>query len=252
MALAAVAEMAIELPPADGRPLYRRLLGRLRDDIASGRLRPGDLIPPEIEIARAHRISRHTVRQAIVELAREGLLLRERGRGTFVARPPLVQSLGALYSFAHEMRGRGLDFHTQVLHRDVRPASPLIAARLRIQPAAPVIEMELLRLVEDAPVSLEFSIVPFARVPSLLTAELAHCAVYDVMAERDGVVVTLGREELRPVVLDRRQAALLQVAAGSPAFHIERHTLAGDEPVEWRRSLVRGDRYLYRAELPVR
>jgi GntR family transcriptional regulator len=251
MALAGAPVFPAKLPD-DGQPKYRRLLAQLRSDIGSGRLRPGDVIAPELEIARYHGISRHTVRQAIVELAREGLLRRERGRGTFVTLPPIVRSLGVFYSFAHEMKDRGLEFHTRVVHRDVRPATPVVAARLGIPVDAPVIEMELLRLVEGAPVSLEFSITPRERFPSLLTADLTKLSLYDVMADVHGVAVTLGREELRPVVLDRRQAALLEVEPGSPAFHVDRETLAGAERVEWRRSLVRGDRYLFRAELPVR
>src|SRR5262245_58112599 len=248
----ALAGVPVVLPPDDGRPLYRRLLAQLRSDLASGRLRPGDVIPPELEIARSHGISRHTVRQAIVELAREGLLRRERGRGTFVTPTPIVRSLGSFSSFAHEMKERGLPFHTRVLHREVRPATPIVASRLDLPVGAPVIEMELLRLVDEAPVSLDFSVTPQARFPSLLTADLTRQALYDVMALAHGVAVTLGREELRPVVLDRRQASLLAVVPGSPAFHVERETLAGLERIEWRRSLVRGDRYLFRVELPVR
>src|SRR5262245_20537934 len=248
----ALAGVPVVLPPDDGRPLYRRLLAQLRSDLASGRLRPGDVIPPELEIARSHGISRHTVRQAIVELAREGLLRRERGRGTFVVPPPIVRSLGSFYSFAHEMLDRGLEFHTRVIHRGVRAADPVVAARLDLPVGAPVIEMEFLRLVEGAPVSLEFSITPRTRFPDLLTADVTRSSLYDLMASLHGVAITLGREELRPVVLDARQADLLAVAPGSPAFHVERETLAGAERVEWRRSLVRGDRYLFRAELPVR
>ncbi|MBM4409293.1 MAG: GntR family transcriptional regulator [Chloroflexi bacterium] len=246
--------LAVALPPADGRPLYRRLLGALRDDIDSGRLQPGDLIPPETEIARSHRISRHTVRQAIVELAREGLLRRERGRGTYVAeRPqPLVQSLGSFYSFAHEMQTRGFDYISQVIYRGVRGADQTAAARLRLDVGAPLIEMEILRLVDNAPVSLEFSLTPHELFPALLQADVSKCSLYDVMRDAHGVEVTLGREELRPVVLDRRQAALLAVPPGTPAFHVDRETMAGQAPIEWRRSLVRGDRYLFRAELPVR
>jgi GntR family transcriptional regulator len=247
-----LAGASVELPPADGRPKYRRLLAQLRSDIGSGRLRPGDVIAPELEIARSHGISRHTVRQAIVELAREGLLRRERGRGTFVTTKPIVRSLGAFYSFAHEMKEHGLEFHTRVVHRGVRPASDLVAARLELPVGALVIEMELLRMVEGAPVSLEFSVTPHDRFPSLLTADVTRLSLYDIMAAAHDVAVTHGREELRPVVLDRRQAALLEVPAGSPAFHVTREALAGAERIEWRRSLVRGDRYLFRAELPVR
>lgn len=240
------------LPPADGRPLYRRLLGRLREDIDAGRLRPGDLIPPELEIARRHGISRHTVRQAIVELAREGLLRRERGRGTFVAGRPLVQTLSGFYSFAHEMRDRGLPYRTRVIRRGVVSASAEAAARLRIAPGTAVIELELLRVVEEVPLSLEHAIVAYDRAPSLLHADVTTRSLYDIMAEHHGVNVTFGREELRPVLLDRRQAELLLAPPGSPAFHVDRESLAETVPIEWRRSFVRGDRCLYRVELPVR
>jgi GntR family transcriptional regulator len=240
------------IPPGKGQPIYRRLLAGLRAEISSGELRPGDLLPPEVEIARRHGISRHTVRQAIVELAREGWLRRERGRGTYVQTRPYAQSLGSFYSFAHEMETRGLAFETEVLHRALRPAPPPVAERLELPPGAPVVEMELLRVVEGAPLMLEFSITPYQRFPSLLRADLRRVSLYALMAERHGVNVTLGREEIRPVVLDRRQATLLGAAPGSPAFHVDRKVLAGHEPIELRRSLVRGDRYLFRVDLPAR
>jgi GntR family transcriptional regulator len=239
-----------QILPANGQPLYRRLLDGLRADLDRGYLRPGDLLPPEVEIARRHGISRHTVRQAIIELAREGWLKRERGRGTYVMKRRLAQSLDSFYSFAHEMEHRGLAYETRILHRAIRPAQAPIAKRLELAPGAPLIEMELLRFVEGSPLMLEFSISPYARFPDLFRADLRQRSIYDVMAEKHGVTVTLGREEIRPVVLDRRQAALLGVPPGSPAFHVDREVLAQHEPVELRRSLIRGDRYLYRIELP--
>src|SRR5687767_11698205 len=139
------------IPAAKGQPIYRRLLAGLKAEIDRGELRPGDVLPPETEIARRHGISRHTVRQAIVELAREGWLRRERGRGTYVQARPYAQTLSSFYSFAHEMETRGLAFETRVLHRALRPAPGPLAARLEVAPGAPVIEMELLRVVEGAP-----------------------------------------------------------------------------------------------------
>jgi GntR family transcriptional regulator len=244
------------LPPADGRPIYRRLLEHIRGAIESGAYRPGDLIPPELEIARENRISRHTVRQAVVELAREGLLRRERGRGTFVVGRPLVQSLGSFYSFAHEMADRGLPYYTQVLHRRLVEADEAAAERLDVARGAPVVEMELLRVAEEVPLVLDFSLTPYERVPVLLDADVTQRSLYDHMHAAHRVAIALGREQLRPVVLDRRQARLLGVPAGSPAFHVERQVIGalpdgGSAPVEWRRSLVRGDRFLYRVDLPV-
>ncbi|HEV8637359.1 MAG TPA: GntR family transcriptional regulator [Chloroflexota bacterium] len=240
----------IQILPANGQPLYRRLLDGLRADLDRGRLRPGDLLPPEIEIARRHGISRHTVRQAIIELTREGWLKRERGRGTYVLKRRFTQALESFYSFVHDMGDRGLAHETRILHRAVRPAQTPVAERLELSPGAPVIEMELLCVVEGSPLMLEFSVTPYARFPALLRADLRQRSLYDVIAEQHGVIVTLGREEIRPVVLDRRQAALLDVPPGSPAFHVDREVLAKHEPIELRRSLIRGDRYLYRIELP--
>src|SRR5262245_5006862 len=177
----ALAGVPVVLPPDDGRPLYRRLLAQLRSDLASGRLRPGDVIPPELEIARSHGISRHTVRAAILELAREGLLRRERGRGTFVQPRPVVQSLSSFYSFAHVMANRGLPYLTQVLHRRLTTADAAAAERLGLAAGAPVVEMELLRLAEGSPLVLDFSVTPYELVPALLEADLSQRSLYDVM-----------------------------------------------------------------------
>src|SRR5579884_1541427 len=149
------------LPPDDGRPIYRRLLDQLRQQIDAGDLKPGDLIPPEVEIARRHHISRHTVRQAIVELAREGLLRHERGRGTFVQPQPLVQSLGSFYSFTRQMETRGLPYYTRVLHRGTAAADAVVAERLGVAVGAPVLELELLRITEETPLALDFSVTPY-------------------------------------------------------------------------------------------
>ena len=233
------------------QPLYRRLLAGLLSDIQTGKLRPGDLIPPEVEIARHNGISRHTVRQAIVELTREGLVRRERGKGTFVLARPLVQSLRTFYSFAHEMRERGLPFHTRVLHRTIARAQMDVARRLSLEEGAEVIQLELLRIVEGSPLSLEFCVFPHQRFPSLMDADLRFTSIYEVIAQQHGVYITGAHEQLRPVVLDRRQADLLDTKSGAPAFHVDRLTSAGALPIEWRRSLIRGDRYLFRVDLPV-
>ncbi len=233
------------------QPLYRRLLAGLLSDIQTGKLRPGDLIPPEVEIARQHGISRHTVRQAIVELTREGLVRRERGKGTFVLARPLVQSLRTFYSFAHEMRERGIPFHTRVLHRTISRAHMDVARRLSLEEGAEVIELELLRIVDGSPLSLEFCVFPRQRCPSLMDADLRVASIYEVIAEQDGIFITGAHEQLRPVVLDRRQADLLDTKPGAPAFHVDRMTSAGAVSIEWRRSLIRGDRYLFRVDLPV-
>ncbi|MEZ0396377.1 MAG: class II aldolase/adducin family protein [Anaerolineales bacterium] len=78
--------MAITLNPSSPFPLYDQIREQLRARIISGDLRPGDALPGEAEICAETGVSRMTARRALSQLASEGLVVRQRGRGTFVAR----------------------------------------------------------------------------------------------------------------------------------------------------------------------
>ncbi|MGH2485404.1 MAG: GntR family transcriptional regulator, partial [Ktedonobacterales bacterium] len=107
----------LALPAEESVPLYRRVTALLLREIEQGRLPPGALVPPEVELARRLGVSRHTMRAGIEALVREGRLERRRGRGTIVRQPPVQQSLTRFYSVAREMRRRGAALETRVLRR---------------------------------------------------------------------------------------------------------------------------------------
>lgn len=243
--------LAAVIAANDGGPLYRRLIAGLRSAIEAGSLRPGDLVPPETEIARHYRISRHTVRQAIGEMTRDGWFRRERGRGTFVKARPVAQSLGSFYYFADQMRERGLDFETRVLRRNLGRADASVALRLALPIGEPTVELTMLRFAEGVPLQIDEVVMPASISMALLTADLTHGSVYEVLAKEHHVRVTRGEEEIRPIVLDWDQARLLEVTVGSPAFQVDRRSTADDRPVELRRGVIRGDRYVFKADLPM-
>src|SRR5579872_6100582 len=89
-------------------PLYRRISDELRAKIESGEYRPGDRLPSELELARAHNVSRITSRQALDLLGSEGLLVRRQGMGTFVTVPRVTQPLVRLTDFVEDMAEAGL------------------------------------------------------------------------------------------------------------------------------------------------
>src|SRR5512134_2273115 len=94
-------------------PLYVRVREAIRDRIAAGEWKPGDLIPAESKLLDVFAVSRATIRQALLELVREGLLVRKQGRGTFVATRKIVERLPQLVSFSEEMRREGLRASTR-------------------------------------------------------------------------------------------------------------------------------------------
>jgi GntR family transcriptional regulator len=103
-------------------PLYTQLYEILRARITSGEWTPGEMIPPEHELMDSHQISRTTVRQTLDMLVNEGLIYRQRGRGTFVAHPPMEQALLRIISFTDDMQQRGFEPSTEVLFSGLVPA----------------------------------------------------------------------------------------------------------------------------------
>lgn len=238
----------VTLDPNSPIPLYYQLQQQLRRQISDGTLAPGDVLPAEESLAADLGISRATVRQAIVGLVQEGRLERRRNRGTKVTTPPVRQSLEGFYSFAHAMAEQGIAQHSRVitLRPDVPPTD--VNATLGGQ-HADVVFLERLRYAGEMPLILEACWYPHRAGDCLLTADLTTASIYDVI-EAAGVVITRASEFIRPVILDSRQANLLGVDKGAPAFFVERTSYSEQEAIELRRSIIRGDRYLYSVDLP--
>jgi len=229
-------------------PLYYQMQQQLRQLMDEGILAVGQMLPAESDLAADLGVSRATVRQAIAGLVREGRLERRRNRGTKVTTPPVRQSLEGFYSFAHAMAEKGISQHSQVIALRTDVASADVAAALA-PPDRDVIFLERLRFAEETPLILEDCWLPADVGRCLLSADLATASIYDIL-EANGVTIVRATEFIKPIVLDSRQADLLSVHRGDPAFFVERISYTADRPVELRRSVIRGDRYLYSVDLP--
>jgi GntR family transcriptional regulator len=196
-------------------------------------------------------VSRHTLRQAIDQLVREGLLVRHRGRGTVVARVRfLEQPLGGIYSFARDMAQRGLAQHSEILTQELREATADERSLFELAPSERVFRLIRLRFLEDAPLILEVLHMPQYPGQALYQADLREASVYELLESEAGVVITRAHEVIRAVVLQPEDAVLLGSPGGAPALSVERFGYAGRRLVEWRDSLIRADRFAFRVELP--
>lgn len=244
------------LTPRGDVPLHSQLESRLRDLIQSGHVRPGASLPGELDLAAELGVSRHTIRHALGVLTAEGLLRRERGRGTTVVGaqtpPPFERSLGNFYAFAWEVRARGGEQRSFVLEREILAAGNAFGSKLGVQASEPVERIVRLRTADRDPLVLETSVFPRQYAEQLDQAALERDSVYDVLERRCGLRVLGAREIIRPTVLERSIARLLGLRSGSPAFQVERTTWSDAGPIEWQESIVRGDRYLYSVDLPRR
>lgn len=226
-------------------PLWAQLLANLRERVAVGEF--DDRFPTDEELRQEYGVSRQTVREAARRLQAEGVIVRERGRGSALAGSALEQPLHAFYSLAHTAQDLGLSEHSEVLALRIESAGDA-ASPLGLAPGDDVVFVERLRFVGDEPMSLHRSWLPAGRAARLLEADLRTGSLYDALSISCGVRVTGGREWIRPEVPDPTMRRLLRLGAGEAVLVVERLATAGGSPVEWRRSVVRGDRYAFRAD----
>jgi GntR family transcriptional regulator len=231
-------------------PLYHQLKEILKDSIESGESKPGDLIPSENELQQVYNISRNTVKKALDDLVQEGILNRIQGKGTFVSMPKIEQSLSGFYSFSKVIQSKGLEPKDIILSLEQKNVQPSITRWLMLPENGSVVELTRLRCANNEPMILETSYIPLEVVPEISKVRLEENSLYDLMQSEYGIIVTKAKETFEPVLVKNYESTYLQVQEGSPALLLERTAFESNgRPVEFCRSIVRGDRCRFYTEL---
>jgi len=231
-------------------PLYWQVEHDLRERIADGVLARGERIPSEQKLSDLYGASRITIRQALSNLASEGLVSREPGRGTFVRDDNLGAATRQFRSFTSEMMRSGLRLKTRVLHQGVVPAHGTLVDRFGIEEGTPVFRVDRLREADGEPIALQRSNLPADRFPGLDSADLTG-SLYSHLLEAYGVEPVEADEVIKVTSPgeDREAVAALEITADSCVFLIERLSYDDVGPIDYSRSLVRGDRYQFNHRL---
>jgi len=209
----------------------------------------GDAIPSERQLSADLHMSRLTVRAALDDLVRDGLLVRRRGSGTFVGEPKIAQEL-TMTSFSEDMRRRGMVPANKTLSLVVVQAGAHLGRLLNVSPSEPVVVFKRLRLADRETMAIETLHVRQSLIPGLTAEDLELHSFYELLDDRYGVIMAGGTQTIEPTVTNEEESAALGVPLHSPAFLFERttRTAAGDV-VEYVRSIYRGDRYRLVTEL---
>ncbi|MBC6447129.1 GntR family transcriptional regulator [Actinokineospora xionganensis] len=246
----------LEMSEAEGRdtvarvqrePKYWGLKRHLLDLLNS--LPPGSPIPTERSLATEFDVSRTTVRQALAELTVEGRLLRVQGKGTFAAEPKVAQRL-QLSSYTEDMRAQGREPSSKLLEVSEIAAEADLARLLDIRAGAKVLRLYRLRLADGEPMAIESTHLPLGRFRGLRRYVADGGSLYQVLRERFGVEMGHAEETIETALAGPHEADLLGADVGMPMLLLSRHSFDTDEqPVEWVRSIYRGDRYKFVATL---
>ncbi len=210
--------------------LHRQLALQLRGAIVEGAYKPGDRLPGEPELAELHGVSRITARQAVMQLAREKLVVRRQGKGTYVAEPPVIHDLLDPHGIYDELVARGVNPTTELLAFEEKVAPPEVNARLRAG-ARKVIHWKRLYLRRGEPFAVSWVYLASSLRPS--REEVARYSTYQLFDTLLGVKVSRADLSVRARSPSSELRRGLQLSPGVPVIALERVSYdARGEPLE--------------------
>jgi GntR family transcriptional regulator len=229
-------------------PLHHQIKVAVLQGIEQGWLRPGEQLPKERQLAAALGVSLAPVRQAMVDLTKEGYVDRTRGKGTFVRERKLVEKIQILGSFHASMQRQGLAPVVTVLSSAVVPAPEEVAAALHLR-GRDAWCLRRLALLDDSPLALLTAWLPSRYARGMAERDLGAGSLYDALAEVHGIqmasadnLVEVGRAGLD-------DADLLGLTPGSPLLRVVGITRSqAEKPVEYSDVLYRPEQFRFAIE----
>ena len=231
-------------------PLYEQLQTIIRDNILSGMYAPGERMPSEPELERSFGVSRITVRRAIEELEKDGMLERKQGRGTFVRYNKVKNNMDSIMGFTDSLAGMGLQPRRVVHVKRVVQADARVASTLCIERGAPVIELKRTMCDGAKPILYDECYYPLERFPGMAEKLREDVSTYRLIREEYGVAMTRAYKRFNVELADREISKYLNCKQGVPLFSIFK--VAYDEedvPVHISKSLVLADCATYVLEV---
>ncbi|MBN9067210.1 MAG: GntR family transcriptional regulator [Rhizobiales bacterium] len=231
-------------------PLHHQVYVVMRQQIEEGQYYGEKPIPSEHELSQTFQVSRITIRRALDRLKQEGFVSRARGRGTFARSPEIPQAISAnLRGIFENLLAMGLRTRVKLIEFGYMPATPMIAAKLLLEPGAMVQRAVRVRYHKD---------IPFSHLTTYLPEDIGrHCDEQELsdkplllLMERAGIKVSAADQSVSAKLADTIVAPLLQIETGSPLLWVKRLVLDQDDrPVEYLHALYRPDIYEYQMSM---
>lgn len=224
-------------------PLWAQLQADLQRRLDSGEFEDG-VFPTDLALTEDYQVSRHTVREAVRHLNKAGVLKRERGRGTVINRSEFEQSLGTLYSLFQSIESSGAEQRSEVLDFGIVQDS-VAANHLELDDNADLVLLARLRLANEQPLAIDRAWLPRSIAEPLLDVDWTRTALYAELRRAKAPVPSQGWERLTPIIPAAADRTLLGLKKNDAAFHLERLGCYEGEPIEWRTTVIRGDRFRF-------
>ena len=243
------------LPPFVGdrtgaAALYRQIAEHIEQALAADESLVGTRLPAEESLAAAFAVTRVTLRRAIQELVRRGVVVPVHGRGTYFTEHRVIEQplASSLISFSEALRALGIAYTTRLVSHSTMVAPPALARRLATTGAIHAVRR--LRFVEDKPVILLDNYVPASLFPDLLAQDLEANQLFATLTERYGMPPFDGIRTFEATLAHGETAGLLEIAIGDPVMYAEQTTRRADgTPIEASNMWIPGRRFKLHAHI---
>jgi GntR family transcriptional regulator len=230
-------------------PLYARLKERIIQDVESGQVKPGDRLPSQRELCQQFQMSHMTVRRAIAELITEGLIHAIPGKGLYVTEPKHPAET-TMIGFTGEMSARGYKVTSRILEKGLLPASTVIARSLEVPVGSELAYLHRLRLVNDEPISLQYSYLVHTLCPGILAHIQENTSLYAVIKQIYKIELVNSITTVEATLANKTQADQLGLSIPAALLVVEQiNNKDGKYPLEYSRLAYRGDKYVIQTQL---
>lgn len=233
-------------------PLYEQLASYIKMNIQSGVLKPGDQMITENSLCKVLNISRTTVRQCMNRLVDEGLIIRRRGKGSFIANQKLKRNINYLYNFSENMRSIGALPTSIVLTKEVIEVTDERIIELLQLPMTQTKAFHLVRLrcANGVPLLLENTYIPYYLCNGIEKLNFESASLYDSLSYQYSLNLYHAYETIEAIIINSRNAKLLKCNSIIPGYQIERIShLDSGYVFELTTSITRADKCVFRLEL---
>lgn len=225
-------------------PLYYQLYSLLLKRITMGELKPGDMLPTEIALVKEYGVSRATVRQAILDLARNGYVVREKSKGTFVrdfsnnaAYGGRVKGFTATLS-----EGEAIPLTSRVLDKRVLAPPGPVAEALGLRENEEAFYLKRIRYIRSVATTFVEDWIPYKRCPEIEKEHFTDASLYRILAEKYNIVPQHAVRTFEcSWATTEEQTETLEIEDNSALLRCEGKVYdANDDPVEFYVALIKG------------
>lgn len=232
-------------------PVYFDLFKKLLLDIQNGEYPEGSLLPTEEQLCQKYSASRSTIRRALTLLKDADIVYAARGVGTMIKPRVFTQPLGAFYSFTDTLKSSNILIQNMIISCELVAADKALAAETGYPDGSVFHKLLRLRSAKEYPLMLETTYLPRSRFLSLDTDILSAGSLYEFLRERYGFHAGRAVEKFQPVMPRPDEQTLLHISSDVPCMLLERYSYEDEILIEYTKSIVRGDKYAFRVDLPM-